>query len=36
MERELNIQANMKTKNRKNLKVKVLVDSECTYIGIDE
>ena len=26
----------MKTKNGKNLKVKVLVDSGCTYTGIDE
>ena len=26
----------VKTKNRKNLKVKALVDSGCTYIGIDE
>ena len=26
----------MKTKNRKKLKVKILVDSECTYTGIDK
>ena len=26
----------MKTKNRKKLKVKTLVDSECTYTGIDK
>ena len=26
----------MKTKNRKKLKVKALVDSRCTYTGIDE
>ena len=30
------MQANMKTKNGKNLKVKVLVDSSCTYMGIDK
>jgi len=30
------VQANIKTKNRKKLEVKVLVDSGCTYIGIDE
>jgi len=30
------MQANIKTKNRKNLKVKALVNSECTHIGIDE
>ena len=30
------MQADIKTKNRKKLKVKALVDSECTYIGIDE
>ena len=34
--RELNMQANIKTKNGKKLKVKVLVDSRCTYIGIDK
>ena len=34
--KELNVQANIKTKNRKKLKVKVLVDSRCTYTGIDE
>jgi len=26
----------MKTKNSKNLKVKALVDSECTHMGIDK
>ena len=36
MERELNVQANVKTKNGKNLKVKALVDSECTHIGINK
>ena len=30
------MQANIKTKNRKKLKVKALVDSGCTHIGIDE
>jgi len=30
------MQANIKTKNEKNLKVKVLVDSGCIYIEIDE
>ena len=30
------MQADIKTKNRKKLKVKALVDSECTYTGIDE
>jgi len=30
------VQADIKTKNRKNLKVKALVDSGCTYTGIDE
>ena len=30
------MQAEVKTKNRKNLKVKALVDSRCTYTGIDE
>jgi len=34
--RELNIQADMKTKNSKKLKVKALVDSKCTYTGIDK
>ena len=36
MERELNMQANVKTKNSKNLKIKALVDSGYTHIGIDE
>jgi len=30
------MQANIKTKNRKKLEVKALVDSGCTHIGIDE
>ena len=30
------MQANIKTKNRKKLEVKVLVDSGCTYTGINE
>jgi len=30
------MQADVKTKNRKKLKVKVLVDSGCTHIGINE
>ena len=30
------MQANVKTKNRKNLKVKALVDLGCTHTGIDE
>jgi len=34
--RELNVQANVKTKNGKKLKVKVLVDSGCTHTRIDE
>ena len=34
--RELNMQANIKTKNGKELEVKALVDSGCTHIGIDE
>ena len=33
---ELNMQAKVKTKNSKNLKVKALVDSGCTHIEIDE
>jgi len=36
MERELNMQANVKTKNRKNLKVKALVDSSCIHMGINK
>jgi len=36
MERELNVQANVKTKNGKNLKVKALVDSGCTHMRIDK
>jgi len=34
--RELNVQANVKTKNGKKLKVKALVDSGCTHTGIDK
>jgi len=30
------VQAKVKTKNGKELKVKTLVDSGCTHIGIDE
>ena len=36
VKRELNVQAKMKTKNSKNLKVKALVDSRCTYMGINK
>ena len=36
IKRKLNVQAKMKTKNSKNLKVKALVDSRCTYMGINE
>jgi len=34
--RELNVQAQVKTKNGKSLKVKALVDSGCTHTRIDE
>jgi len=34
--RELNVQANIKTKNGKKLEVKALVDSGCTHTGINE
>jgi len=34
--KELNVQANVKTKNGKKLKVKALMDSGCTHTGIDE
>ena len=30
------MQANVKTKNSKNLKVKTLVDSRCTHMGINK
>jgi len=30
------VQAKVKMKNGKNLKVKALVNSRCTYIGIDK
>jgi len=33
---ELNMQADMKTKNSKKLKIKALVDSGCTHTEIDE
>ena len=33
---ELNVQANIKTKNEKKLEVKALVDSECTHTEINE
>jgi len=36
LKEELNVQANMKTKNSKNLKVKVLVDSGYTNTGINK
>jgi len=34
--KELNIQADIKTKNRKKLKVKALVDLGCTHTRIDK
>ena len=34
--RELNVQANIKMKNGKKLKVKTLVDSRCTHTGISQ
>jgi len=34
--RELNMQADIKMKNSKKIKMKALVDSEYTYMGIDE
>jgi len=34
--RKLNVQAKVKMKNSKNLKVKALVDSGCTHTGINE
>ena len=33
---ELNMQVDVKTKNRKKLKVKALVDFRCTHTVIDE
>ena len=33
---ELNVQADVKTNNRKKLKIKALVNSECTHIRIDK
>ena len=36
IERELNMQANMKMKSGKNLKVKALVDFRCIHIEINE
>ena len=32
----MNVQAQVKTRNGKSLKVKALVDSGCTHTGIDE
>ena len=32
----MNVQAQVKTRNGKNLKIKALVDSGCTHMGIDE
>ena len=32
----MNVQAQVKTRNSKSLKVKALVDSRCTHTGIDE
>jgi len=34
--KELNVQANVKMENGKKLKVKALVDSGCTHIGINK
>jgi len=34
--KELNMQADVKTKNSKKLKVKALVNLGCTYTGIDK
>ena len=34
--RKLNVQAQVKTRNGKSLKVKALVDSGCTHTRIDE
>jgi len=34
--KELNVQANVKTKNSKKLKVKALVDSRCMHTGINK
>ena len=34
--RELNVQAEVKTKNGKNLKVKALMNSRCIHTGIDK
>ena len=34
--RELNVQAQVKTRNGKSLKVKALVDSGCTHMRIDK
>jgi len=36
MERELNVQANVKIKNGKNFKLKALVDSGYTHTGINK
>ena len=34
--RELNMYTNVKTKNRKEIQLQVVVDSECTHTGIDK
>jgi len=34
--RELNMQADVKTKNSKKIKMKALVNSRCTHTGIDK
>jgi len=34
--RELNMQADVKIKNGKKIKIKALVDSRCTHTGIDK
>jgi len=34
--RELNVQADVKIKNSKKIKMKALVDSGCTHTGIDK
>ena len=35
-EKELNVQAKIKTKNGKELQIEVLVNSGCTHMGIDK
>ena len=34
--RKLNVQADIKTKNSKKIKMKTLVNSGCTHTGMDE